>query len=154
MARPPKKRYVKHRLTYRNFGPINPEFQCEDESNTVILTIDQLEAMRLADLEGMSHNEAAEYMKVSRQTFGRIIEQARQLVTLSLINGKFLRIESDSNIEFIDREVKCIECGVEWMLAGDKPSETVVCKSCGSPEVIKRARCGKHCECPLKINKG
>ncbi|PLX69455.1 MAG: hypothetical protein C0603_00570 [Denitrovibrio sp.] len=153
MARPPKKRYVKHRLSYKEFGPLDIEVDIEDESKVVSLTADQLEAMRLADLEGMSHNDAAEFMKVSRQTFGRIIEQARQSVTLALINGKVLKVECDSNIEFIDREVKCIECGCEWMLAGDKSEKKVVCTSCGSGEVIKRARCGKHCECPLRINK-
>jgi len=153
MARPPKKRYVKHRLSFKEFGPLDIEVNVYDDSKVVSLTVDQLEAMRLADLEGMSHNDAADFMKVSRQTFGRIIEQARQIVTLALINGKVLKIECDSNIEFLDREVKCIECGCEWMLSGPKSNDIVKCSSCGSPEVIKRARCGKHCECPLRINK-
>lgn len=153
MARPPKKRFVKHRLSYQVFGPLNAEKSCADENGCVTLTIDQLEAMRLADLEGMSHNDAAEFMKVSRQTFGRIIEQARQIVTLALINSKVLKIECDTNIEYIDREVKCIECGHEWMLKGAKSESTVHCPECESSEIIKRTRCGNFCECPLKINK-
>jgi len=161
MARPPKKRYVKHRLSYRDFGPLDIEIDRSDDSKTVSITIDQLEAMRLADLEGMSHNDAADIMKVSRQTFGRIIEQARQSVTLALVNGKILNVESDDNIEFIEREVKCIECGCEWIQSAaddkiddcGKQLEPVVCESCGSSEVIKRTRCGKFCDCPLRINK-
>lgn len=154
MARPPKKRYVKHRVSYRDFGPLDLEGgYSRDESMVVPLTVDQLEAMRLADLEGMSHNDAAEFMKVSRQTFGRIIEQARQAVTLALINGKVLKLDWDTNIEFIDREVKCIECGHEWMLASDDEDDVVFCRECGSNEIIKRNRCGKYCECPLRINK-
>lgn len=154
MARPPKKRYVKHRLSYRDFGPLDVHVDFSDDSKVVVLAADQLEAMRLADLEGMSHNDAADFMKVSRQTFGRIIEQARQLVTLALINGKLIRLEYDSSIEFVEREVKCIECGCEWMLSNDKDGGVVTCKSCGSDEVIKRTRCGKYCECPLRVNKG
>lgn len=153
MARPPKKRIVKHRLSYRDFGPIGVNADYEDESRVVILTADQLEAMRLADLEGMSHNDAADFMKVSRQTFGRIIEQARQLVTLALINGKMIRLEYDPCVEFADREVKCIECGCEWMLTEEMEGGVITCKSCGSAEIIKRSRCGKYCECPLRINK-
>jgi DNA-directed RNA polymerase subunit RPC12/RpoP len=117
------------------------------------MMLDQLEAMRLADLEGMSHNDAADYMKVSRQTFGRIIEQARQIVTLALINGKTLKIGCTENIQFIEMEIKCIECGKEWMMQGDRPDDLITCTECGSSEIIKRARCGKHCECPLRINK-
>jgi predicted DNA-binding protein (UPF0251 family) len=153
MARPPKKRYVKHRLSYQVFGPLDADADCREANGCVSLSIDQLEAMRLADLEGMSHNDAAEFMKISRQTFGRIIEQARQTVTLALINCKVLNIETDSNIEFIDREVKCIECGHEWMLKGPKAEGVVNCPECASGEIIKRSRCGSYCECPLKINK-
>jgi predicted DNA-binding protein (UPF0251 family) len=151
MARPPKKRFVKHRLSYRIFGPLDKEDL--DHENYVCLTADQLEAMRLADLEGYSHNEAAEFMKVSRQTFGRIVEQARQLVTLALINGKIVNLETDSCIEFADREVKCIECGQEWMLGVGCEKKVVTCSKCGSSEVIKRSRCGQFCECPMRINK-
>lgn len=153
MARPPKKRYVKHRQSYCEFGPYGADIDTDDDSCCTVMTIDQLEAMRLADLEAMSHNEAAEIMKISRQTFGRIIEQARQIVVMSLINGKVLRIESDACIQFVDREVKCIECGHEWMLAGDKSDEVVACENCGSADIIKRKRCGSFCECPLKVNK-
>jgi len=59
----------------------------------VALTVDELEAMRLADLEGLYQEAAAQQMNVSRQTFGRIVEAARKKVADALVNGKALSIE-------------------------------------------------------------
>ena len=64
----------------------------------VNLTFDELEAIRLADLEGMYQERAAEKMNVSRQTFGRIIESAHKKIADALVNGKALSIEG-GNIE-------------------------------------------------------
>jgi len=59
----------------------------------VVLTLDELESLRLADLEAMYQKEAAERMKISRSTFSRIVEAARRKVADALINGKVLRLE-------------------------------------------------------------
>ena len=59
----------------------------------VILTVDECEAIRLADLEGSYQEQAAEKMNVSRQTFGRIIESAHKKVADALVKGKALKIE-------------------------------------------------------------
>ena len=59
----------------------------------VNLTIDELEAIRLADLEGLYQEKAAEKMNISRQTFGRIIESAHKKIADALVNGKALSIE-------------------------------------------------------------
>lgn len=58
----------------------------------ILLEQDELEALRLADLEGLYHEEAASRMGVSRQTFGRIISSARQKSSDALVNGKAIRI--------------------------------------------------------------
>lgn len=57
------------------------------------LTYDELEAIRLADLEGLYQEKAAEKMNISRQTFGRIIESAHKKIADALVNGKALSIE-------------------------------------------------------------
>ena len=59
----------------------------------VVLTVDELEAVRLADLQGLYQEQAARQMNVSRQTFGRIIESAHRKVAETLVEGKALRIE-------------------------------------------------------------
>ncbi len=64
-----------------------------DELEEVIMTLDEFEALRLADLDGLYQEEAAGRMKVSRPTFSRIIESARRKVADALVHGKLLRIE-------------------------------------------------------------
>ncbi len=58
----------------------------------VELTLDELEAIKLADLNGEYHQDAAEKMNVSRQTFGIIIEKARKKLADAIVNGKALKI--------------------------------------------------------------
>ncbi|MCX6551903.1 MAG: DUF134 domain-containing protein [Acidobacteria bacterium] len=59
----------------------------------VVMTLDEFEAMRLADLEGLYQERAAEQMLVSRPTFSRIIDSAHTKVADALVHGKALRIE-------------------------------------------------------------
>ncbi len=59
----------------------------------VILTLDEAEAVRLADIESLYQEAAARRMGVSRQTFGRIVDSARKKIADAVINGKALRIE-------------------------------------------------------------
>jgi len=67
----------------------------------IALTIDELEAIRLADLEELYHEDAAKKMKVSRQTFGRILNNAHKKVSECLIKGKALKIETEQKEEQI-----------------------------------------------------
>ena len=57
----------------------------------VVLTVDEFEAVRLADFEGLYQEQAAGKMRVSRPTFGRIVESARKKVAEALVQGKALR---------------------------------------------------------------
>ena len=58
-----------------------------------VLSLDEFEAMRLADLEGMYHEDAARMMDISRQTFGRILSSARRKTADAIVNVKLLAIE-------------------------------------------------------------
>lgn len=59
----------------------------------VVVALDELEALRLADLQGLYQEKAAEQMKISRPTFARVVESARKKVADALINGRALRLE-------------------------------------------------------------
>jgi len=65
----------------------------------IALTIDELEAIRLADLEELYHEDAAKKMRISRQTFGRILNNAHKKVSECLIKGKALKIETKQKEE-------------------------------------------------------
>ncbi|MBU1218312.1 DUF134 domain-containing protein [Myxococcota bacterium] len=59
----------------------------------IVISIDEFEAIRLADYEGLYQDDAAVRMNISRQTFGRIVNIARQKVACALVNGCALKIE-------------------------------------------------------------
>jgi uncharacterized protein len=62
----------------------------------VTLLPEELEALRLADLEGLTQTEAALQMGVSRSTFQRILERAHRQVSLALVEGQALRLEGST----------------------------------------------------------
>ena len=93
MGRPARRRRVDQLPFAECFKPRGiPMSELEE----VVLTVDEFEAVRLGDLEGMYHAEAAARMGVSRQTFGRIIGVARRKIAEALVVGKALRIEGGS----------------------------------------------------------
>jgi predicted DNA-binding protein (UPF0251 family) len=59
----------------------------------IAMALDEFEAVRLADLEGLEHAQAARRMGVSRQTFGRVLGAARRKVAQALVLGHALRID-------------------------------------------------------------
>ncbi|MBC8366010.1 DUF134 domain-containing protein [bacterium] len=90
MPRPQNQRRIPDHLEERIFKPqAVPSSQLE----TLELTLDGLEAMRLVDFEGLYQEAAAERMGVSRATFARVLQRARQTVTEALVQGKRLNIE-------------------------------------------------------------
>lgn len=63
----------------------------------ISLELDEFEAIRLKDYEGLYQDAAADKMRISRQTFGRILESAHKKIAEALIYGKAIRIESEIN---------------------------------------------------------
>jgi predicted DNA-binding protein (UPF0251 family) len=103
MPRPIKCRRVQDGPRTGSFKPSGVR-GCELEK--VVLTIDELEAIRLADLEGLYQEEAAERLGVSRQTFGNILKAAHSKVADCLVNAKILKIEGGV-VECVGRRRKC-----------------------------------------------
>ena len=97
------------------------------------LAIDELEAIRLVDLEGLSHEQAAVAMGVSRQTVGRMLERGRAKVAEALVAGKAILI-GGGQYRVEQRELCCASCGAVWTGDADATSPAA-CPSCGSPEV-------------------
>jgi uncharacterized protein len=64
-----------------------------DDLEVIGLTMDEFEAIRLADLDGLYQEYAAEKMNISRQTFGNIIESAHKKIADAIVHAKALKIE-------------------------------------------------------------
>ena len=90
MPRPRKPRFVQGHPIVTEFVPGNtPPWGRE----IAVLPVEGLEAIKLSDHQGMDQETAARIMNVSRQTFGRILAEARAIVADALVMGKILRIE-------------------------------------------------------------
>lgn len=96
MSRPKKDRCVQCNPSAVYFKPRGIPLVHLDE---VCLDLDELEAIRLADYEGLYHEQAAEKMSISRQTFGRILGNARRKVAEVIIDGKALNIKKNIILE-------------------------------------------------------
>jgi predicted DNA-binding protein (UPF0251 family) len=76
----------------------HPAGLADHEQQTVILTLEELEAIRLVDLEGMYQEEAALEMGVSRKTLWNDLKAGRKKVAEALINGWAIKIEGGSYV--------------------------------------------------------
>ena len=90
MPRPCCWRLVAGRPAAAIFKPIGIPMRDLEE---VVMTLDEFEAIRLADLEGLYQEQAADQMEISRPTFSRIADSARRKVADALVHGKALRID-------------------------------------------------------------
>ena len=88
MPRPKKPRFVSGYPTLTAFIPEGVPVAGE-----VFLSVEELEAVRLSDFEGLDQEAAANLMEVSRQTYGRILAHARSIISEALVTGKALKIE-------------------------------------------------------------
>ena len=101
MPRPEKFRRICQQPAANYFKPRGIPLSILEHIN---LTLDEIEAVRLADLEGLYQEAAAQQMNISRQTFGRILESAHKKIADALINGKALSING-GNIELDNSEI-------------------------------------------------
>jgi predicted DNA-binding protein (UPF0251 family) len=93
MPRPLCPRTISHAPLATYFKPAGIPLRDLEE---VLLAADEMEALRLADVEDLYHLEAAKRMGISRQTFDRILRRARRNVSTALVQGQALRIVAAS----------------------------------------------------------
>lgn len=92
MPRPKKLRRVFFKPEVYYFKPQSVPLRFLEE---VILTHDEIEALRLVELEEMSQEKASEIMNISQPTLSRILNSARKKIADAIINGKAIRINTD-----------------------------------------------------------
>ncbi len=66
------------------------------ELEEVVLSFEELEALRLQNIEELGQEEAAKKMNVSQPTYFRVLKDARKKITDALVNGKAIRIEKSN----------------------------------------------------------
>ena len=109
MARPTKDRIIEKLPEIKFFKPAGvPASQIE----TVEMTMEEVESLRLKDVEGLTQAEAAELMNVSRPTFQRVLTSARKKAAEALTCGKALRFAGGDYR--VVRPGHCPECGQKY----------------------------------------
>ncbi len=107
MPRPRKCRRVERPPIFVQFKPQGIPWRGLEK---VILSLDEFEAIRLADHEGLEHAEAAERMNISRPTFTRLIETARHKIAQAVVEGAALVIEGGA-VRVEGDFCRCPRCG-------------------------------------------
>jgi len=132
MPRPVKCRRVASLPETTYFKPAGIPMRALEEVN---ISVEEAEAIRLKDLEGLEQEKCAEKMSISRPTFQRVLESARKKLADALLHGKAISI-SGGNFELAMSRFRCIE-GHEWslsfeaMLAGQPGS----CPTCYTKDI-------------------
>ncbi len=106
MVRPQKCRRIVGRPVCDVFKPRGVPTRALEK---VILSLDEFEAVRLADHEGLDQSAAAEQMNISRPTFTRLVETARHKVAMALVQGKALVIDGGM-VHIGDDDSECPRC--------------------------------------------
>ena len=131
-GRPKRFRWIENIPDITQFKPTGTS---SVKSEQVKLSIDELEAIRLADLDGLYQEQAAEKLKVSRQTFGRIINSAHKKVAEALVLGKSIKIQGG--------EIMALDQGKGMGSGGH-----CICPKCDERIVHKRGRPCQEEKCP------
>lgn len=143
MARPIKWRKIESIPTVSYFAPSSEGVDADIPKNTLLL--EELEAIRLKDLEGLEQEECAQRMHISRPTFQRILIAAREKTADSLINGKAIHIVG-GNYTLNNCPVRCLDCGESWTESYENSkvirAGNAVCPGCGS----ERVTCEHNCQ--------
>ncbi len=148
LSRPTKWRKVEFIPNIQYFIPLNSEKNKVEEN---VIRIEEVEAIRLKDVEKLEQEECAERMEVSRQTFQRILNTGREKIADSIVNGKAIRIEGGNFTRNIC-PVRCLDCQKEWkesyenfekIIKGeyscpDCQSKKIVCSNAGDKKFCKR----------------
>jgi predicted DNA-binding protein (UPF0251 family) len=110
VARPAKLRCV---AKLPSVGFFKPAGVPVNVLQSVRLSLEEVESIRLKDLERLEQEVCAQQMRISRPTFHRILESAREKLADALINGKAIQIEG-GNYELAQRLFRCGNDGHEW----------------------------------------
>lgn len=131
-------KYPPQRLTYKPAGVPGNMLQ------EIELTVDEYEAIRLADYEELEHAAAALQMGISRPTFTRLVKRARHKIGIFLVECRKLEING-GNFHFSSDIANCENCGA--FIRHPLTSKVTKCPNCGSEDIVSMAAKLGHGDC-------
>lgn len=135
MPRPKRSRRIYRPPVASGFAP----FGISSGPNGIItLLFEEFEALRLADYEGLAQQESADRMEISRPTFSRIYDQARQKLARAMVEGLTVMIEG-GNVTFDEAWFKCKACNTAFC-PPEQQSKVSDCPVCRSSNIVELSR--------------
>ena len=131
MPRPKKLRNISEPPKFQKFKPAGIRSL---QLKKIKLSVDEYEAVRLADYLGLDHLEASKKMQISRPTFSRLIEKARKKISIAIIEGKELII-SGGNFQFEHFLLSCNQCSKTFRHCELKDQSILKCPYCQSTDI-------------------
>ena len=131
MSRPSKCRKICFVPGVTYFKPAGIPLRMLEEN---CLSFEEMEAIRLRDLEHLEQQQCAERMSISRPTFQRVLSSARKKIADSLLAGKALRIEG-GNYELVASHFRC-SAGHEWEIGNALGQFPTACPICNTSRVL------------------
>ena len=141
MPRPRKHRHLGRAPRPAIYKPTGAQLETLD---CVTLLHEELESLRLADLEGSYQEQAAQEMGISRSTFQRIVTEARRKVAQALVDGTALRIEGGT-FNAPPMRWRCDDCGHRWQVEhGSGQGRPDACPACHGHAIRERTGGGRR----------
>jgi predicted DNA-binding protein (UPF0251 family) len=133
MPRPSKWRTVAAIPSVTYFKPAGIPLRLLSE---VRLAVEEMEAIRLKDLEGLEQEDCAQRMSISRPTFHRVLKAARRKIADAFMNGRAIRVEG-GNFAAPGQMFRCAAYGHAWEISPEPvvPARPLACPICGSARV-------------------
>jgi len=118
--------YIEPNITY-----FKPRGIPISDLEIVVLTLEELEALRSVDLDDLQQEQAAQKMGISRRAFWEELQNARKKVVDALINGKAIEIKGGNYVLTEKRNFKCLDCQHEWeeLFGTGRPKKCPHCNS-------------------------
>ncbi len=100
----------------------------------ILLSLEELEAVRLSDLEGLDQEEAARRMGISRRALWEDLQNARKKIVEALVKGKAIEIKGGNYTVVLRRRYVCKGCQAKWQLPTGI-GEPQQCPICGNKDI-------------------
>jgi len=142
MSRPKRQRLIRYNPEITYFKPAGVPLKHLEE---IVLALDEVEALRLKEMEGFNQEKASKKMKISRITFQRILKAAYKKIAEALVMGKAIKMEGGNIIMPRPRRTYGNFAGRGQGLGG---SGTCVCPKCGKETSRTRGVPCVQTDCP------
>ena len=140
MPRPRIRRWVRFTPGVTYFKPTGVRTV---DLKEVVLTLEESEAVRLIDFEGIEQGKAGEKMKISQPTLSRLLKSARKKISDAIINGKAIKIQGGT--------YKMVQPRGRGRMGGKflaGPGGNCICPKCKYEEPQQRGQPCRTKKCP------